>query len=229
MTRYCLARSALFAVPMLAIAAVVAPIRAQSFEGIISMNLSQDRGSQNEMRYLIRKGLMRMEVDSPMGSVAMIMDPASGKTTMLIPERQMYMEISSDAGRIAEQVRQRGSNADMKATGKMETIAGFRCEHYLGTADDGKQFDVCLAKGIGGFMMGTPMGRVRGGGGGGGDGMSAWAKKLGTDLFPLRVQQVGGGVVMEVTSIEKKSLDDSLFKVPDGYVNMTSMMGRPPH
>jgi hypothetical protein len=121
-------------------------------------------------------------------------------------------------------------DAEVKPTGKTETIAGYSCEHTLITGDDGKTYDVCVAHGLGGFMLASAgtVGMARGGRGGGGA-ADAWVRMLGNDAFPLKVQAVGGKVELEVTGIEKKSLDDALFKLPEGYMNMSGMMGRPPH
>ena len=56
----------------------------------------------------------------------------------------------------------------------------------------------------------------------------AW-QKLGRDAFPLKVQRAGDQISFEVTKIERKPLDASLFAVPDGFQNMSGMgRGRPP-
>ncbi len=56
----------------------------------------------------------------------------------------------------------------------------------------------------------------------------AW-QKLGRDAFPLKVQRAGDNIAFEVTKVERKSLDASLFSVPDGFQKFDmGRMGRPP-
>jgi len=109
------------------------------------------------------------------------------------------------------------------STGETETIAGFTCRHWL-IGDK----DVCVAKGLGYF----------GEGGSGGfldrvqnpamrekykaqlDANPEFAKFAEGGAFPLKITVIENGqprVIMEVTRIERKSLDDSLFTVPADY------------
>ena len=55
----------------------------------------------------------------------------------------------------------------------------------------------------------------------------AWAAGL-ENAFPLKVSQ-NNATVMEVTKIERKSLDASLFAPPEGFqkMSMPGMMKRP--
>jgi len=110
------------------------------------------------------------------------------------------------------------------STGKTETVAGLSCEHWL----IGDKTDVCMAKGLGYF----------GGGGAGGvldklknlalrdkikaqlDANPEFAKFLEGGAFPLKMANIENGqpkTIMEVTGVERKSLDDSLFTVPADY------------
>jgi hypothetical protein len=67
----------------------------------------------------------------------------------------------------------------------------------------------------------------------GGKGNSeAWQKMIGSEGgFPLlAITKEGDTQVskMEATKVDKKSLDDALFKIPEGYKQFdASMMGRP--
>jgi hypothetical protein len=139
----------------------------------------------------------------------------------------MYMEQTVPVSMIVPG----GAGADVKKanvnlTGRKETIAGYECEHAIITSDDG-QYDVCLAKGLGTFMApSNPMG----GRGADNSPASAVLQKLGGDVFPLKVQKVGGDVALEVTKIEKKPLNDSMFSVPPDYrkLDIGALMGHPP-
>ena len=101
-------------------------------------------------------------------------------------------------------------------TGKTETIAGHKCEHYL--VGERQDSDICAAKGLG-IMLG-------GQGGGmfaGMPGYEAYGEFAKKGLLPLKVTSLRSGtteVVMQATRVEKKRLDASLFTVPAGYAEM---------
>ena len=80
------------------------------------------------------------------------------------------------------------------------------------TDDDGASVDACLAHGLGSFMSAPSVNPMAGAV----TSSSDWSSKLGKDAFPLRVTK-GNTTIMEVTRIEKASLDPSLFVAPDGW------------
>ncbi|MGH9762151.1 MAG: DUF4412 domain-containing protein, partial [Blastocatellia bacterium] len=111
-------------------------------------------------------------------------------------------------------------------TGKKEIIAGHTCEHYL--VGDEQNVDMCMAKGLGYF--GSPSGF--GSAGNLGPSFSAdmmanaspeWKKLLEGGAFPLKMSMAKNGQTqfsLEVTQIEPKAVDDSLFVIPAGYREM---------
>jgi hypothetical protein len=109
-------------------------------------------------------------------------------------------------------------------TGKKETIAGYKCEHYL--MGEKQDSDVCAAKGLGMFMGGKAaggMGRGRGMFGGLLEGYEQYGEFVKDGFLPLKVSTIRNGkeeVVLEAKSVEKKKLDASLFAVPAGYQEM---------
>lgn len=198
-----------------------APLLAQArFEGVITARMmSMQNGA--DVIYSLKGDQFRMDMSGRGMAMYTLHDASKSSTLMVMPAQRMYMEMSQMAADAPGEHKM----PDMKWTGKTETVAGHECEHLLITGDDG-QYDVCAVKGMGTFMAtSSPMG------GRGGAAQEAW-QKLGRDVFPLKVQKVGGGVTFEVTSIQKKSLDDALFKVPDGFQKMDmggmGRMGRPP-
>jgi Domain of unknown function (DUF4412) len=209
----------------IAIACVPMALSAQArFEGAITARVSGATGGA-DVTYLVKGDQFRMDMTGRGQSMYILRDPAKNATLMVMPAQRMYMEtpLSGDAaGNRAE-----GKPADIKMTGRKETVAGVECEHVLITSDD-SQYDACVAHGLGMFpMINNPMaGRGRGA-----EPPPAW-QKLGRDAFPLKVQKVGGELAFEVTKIERKPLDASLFAVPDGFqkLDMGGMgrMGRPP-
>jgi len=189
-----------------------------------------------ETRYAIKGERNRIETHFPqagaqaglMQTSVTLMDLSSRSTTMLFPKSKTYMTMNW--GDMAEEIT-KGAGKDstidfpkVTSTGKTETIAGLPCEHWL----IGDKTDVCMAKGLGYF----------GGGGSGGildklknlalrdkikaqlDANPEFSKFVEGGAFPLKMANIENGqpkTIMEVTGVERKSLDDSLFTVPADY------------
>ncbi|HEY6953100.1 MAG TPA: DUF4412 domain-containing protein, partial [Bacteroidota bacterium] len=88
-----------------------------------------------------------------------------------------------------------------------------------------REAEVWVTKGLGKFPLFKMGGRQQGA-------AEAWQEVVKDEsAFPLSaVTREGGKEIskMEATKIEKKTLDDALFRIPDGYKKFdTSMMGRP--
>ena len=207
-----------------AVSVAFAPQARAQFEGTITMHMTSQRGGQ-DIQWSVKNERARMDMGGAGGAMYMIRQ--GDKATIVMPTQKMYMEqnIPNAMGEAGKDGKFKPGSIEF--TGKKEMIAGYECEHVITTSDDGKKYDVCLAKGLGAFMIpNNPMGRGRGGDSGP---MAEIMKKLDGAVFPLKVQQVGGtGVELEVTKIEKKSLDESLFSVPSDYKNLSGMFGRPP-
>jgi uncharacterized protein DUF4412 len=206
-----------------------------AFEGEVTSKMFI--GDQTmETRYAIKGARNRIEAHFPQGGAqaslvqtsVTLMDLSSHTTTMLFPKTKTYMTM--DWGERAEEMA-KGAGKDSQfvfpkvtSTGKAETIAGLSCEHWL----IGDKTDVCMAKGLGYF----------GGGGSGGildklknlamrekikaqlDANPEFAKFVEGGAFPLKMASIENGqskTIMEVTGVERKSLDDSLFTVPGDY------------
>ena len=191
------------------------PAGAQNtFEGVVTFQVNTGSGGEQSMQYSVKGNKVRMDVSAQGMQMFTLFDGNSKTIDIVIPTRQMYMERSAaDAQHVADSAM---ANTKIDWTGRKETIAGYECEHANITDDEGKTTDVCLAKGLGTFVqMGSGMGgRGRSGGMGGG-----WEGHLG-QAFPLKVER-DGAVEMLVTNIQKKSIDDSIFSIPDGFQKMT--------
>lgn len=197
----------------------------EKFEGVITARMGSARGTGSSATYSIKGEQLRMDMTGATGArVTMLQDPANSLAVMLMHQQKMVMDISSMQGRVgAGAATPSAKKPNIKMTGRKETIAGRECEHVLLANDDGQEIDVCLAKGMGSFAVGGGMG------GRGGDGPPEVLSRLGADAFPLQVTEVKRGVtIFEVTKIEKKSLDPSLFRIPDGYQRIDmGRLGRP--
>jgi hypothetical protein len=201
----------------------------KAFEGEIIITSFQ--GNQTmENRHSIKGTRSRIEpLSSQDGEQASIvlMDSSSGMATTLSPQTKSYatLNLIELAEETAKESEEDFSSFFPKvtSTGETETIAGFTCRHWL-IGDT----DVCMAQGLGYF----------GGGGPGGfldrlqspalrekykaqlDANPEFAKFAEDGAFPLKIAVIENGrprVIMEVTRIERKSLDDSLFTVPADY------------
>ncbi|HEY4130855.1 MAG TPA: DUF4412 domain-containing protein, partial [Gemmatimonadaceae bacterium] len=190
-----------------------APQAQAQFEGTITMHMNSQRGTGEDMVWSIKNNRARMDINS--GRAVMYMLRQGDKATIVMPQQKMYVEQSIPA--TLAQATKNGSvkTGDVEVTGKKETIAGYECEHVITTDEQGGKYDVCLAKGLGTFMMpSNPMGRGASDNGP----MAAIMRKLDGATFPLRVQKVGSAAPeLEVTKIDKKSLDDSMFSVPTDF------------
>ena len=193
-----------------------AALSAQQFEGTITMRVPA--GARNgqpapDVEYLARGGKLRVNVRSPMGSMAMIALPAEKKLYTLMEAQSAYMEqpLSLDMRGNANEPA-----PTITRTGKKETIAGHECEHILIAGPQGGSTDVCMARGLGPFFMASL-----------GAAMPAWQRALTADGgFPLKVTRADGTTQLEVTKIERKKLNDAMFTVPDNYQKMDMPTGR---
>lgn len=210
-----------------------------NFEGTITAKMF---GSTQpvEVRYAIKGARSRVETQLSQGGTAtgvMLMDTSSGSQTMLMPQTKTYMDLNKDgmfkqmADKMAQEASKDGMGdiSKLTSTGKTETIAGFNCHHWV--MGDAQNTDLCLAQGLGYF----------GGGQAGslfdkfknlvlGDKAKAqlsanpeFAKFVEGGAFPLKISQVENGqskTILEVTNVERKSLDDSLFSIPPDYKKM---------
>ena len=244
-------RTTTLAAAALALAVAARPASAQSlFEGQITMTLKSPRGSVPTELYM-KDGVTRMDVSGPGGnSMTMINDPVKKEMLMILPERQMYMRRSTDMANMPANPNMPapGPKPTITKTGKTETIAGIKCEVYTIAHEGGESEEACLASGMGTFapaggggMMGG-MGGGRMGGGGQGSAPAAggrggpprqemgWARDLEKGMFPLRVSKNGENI-LEVTKVETKKLDPTLFQAPEGFQEMNmggGRGGRPP-
>jgi hypothetical protein len=203
------------------------------FEGEITMNMTSGDKPPKAITYDVKGTKIRF--NSPESSAGyMIFDTTAKKMTMIDDAKKtaMVMDMGAMGAGLAPGSPPAGPKPTIDKTGKNDTVAGYSCELWKMTDPGGDRSDVCVAQGI----MFPVMGR------GGGHG---WMSQL-ENGFPLRaVTYDSAGKEksrMEVTKIDKKSLDDAMFQVPAGYTtqDMAEMMKglgggsrmgqfRPPH
>ena len=200
----------------LALFSVAHPARAQQFEGVITANMLDQNAT---VTYSIKGAKLRTEMSmGPEMRAASIIDRAAAKMYLLLPMQQAYMERDLDTT-LTSGRGQVHSDADFSWTGTHQTIAGIPCDDAVLKERDGMQLNMCLAKGIM-FVAGTGMGAR-------GTPRNNWQSRI-QGGFPMRVQRVGEPKpLMEVTSVERRSLPDDLFGPPPSWRRMSMPMGRP--
>jgi hypothetical protein len=200
--------------------ALLAPavVSAASFEGKVRFKIESGKEQPMEMAYALKNGLVRIELKSKEGAApAMIMNPAKQEITMLMAEEKMYMIQPMPKPKDAP-AKSPASEVTLEKTGVTETIAGYVGEKYLMKSKDFTG-EMWLTEQLGAFMgMGQPEGPF---GGKKGAGQGWEAALAGKNMFPLRVVDTAGkgksAFRMEVISVEKTSLPDSLFSAPSDW------------
>lgn len=191
------------------------------FEGAITMNNTNGDKPPKTITYEVKGTKMRFEgpeEHGPMAGGYMIFDTAAKKMTAVNDAKKtaMVMDVGAMGGMTPTGApgMPAGPKPNVEKTGKTDTVAGYSCDVWKMTEASGEKTEACVAKGISFPAMGRHAG---------------WMSSL-EDGFPLRaISYDAAGKEksrMEVTKIEKKSIDDSQFQVPAGYTtqDMASMM-----
>jgi hypothetical protein len=148
----------------------------------------------------------------------MIVDNDTKTRTMVIPSRQMYVT-SPITDKMSARLDSSTRNTKLVKVGS-ETVAGVACDDYAITdATTQKSGTVCIAHGMGNFAlmgMGSPLSqfeqRVRG-----------LSDAASGGFFPLKWTGDNDGLI--ATSVQRKSVDASLFAPPAGYAQMQMPAG----
>lgn len=200
-----------FAMSTLAVA------QAQDFEGVIYYEIPEmTKQGMGEMPYMIKDSKVRMEFGQGAQGGVMIFMPEKNKMAFILEAMKGYMTMDMDDPQNEEES---DIPANMEKTGSTKTIAGKSCEVWE-VSDDNNSYLLCVAKGLGNFMMPqNPMAQSN---------TPQWAKEaMAGGFMPLEVIEVGGDkneLKMRATKIEEKSLSASLFEIPEGYSDMSNMM-----
>ncbi len=200
----------------------------------MTVTSASSKNGPQVLNFSLKEGYMRTDVDTKNGAAGMIMDFKNQQMIILMAQRQMYMIQPFNPGAIQQNAAARQGEAgaahskpDLVETGVKETILGYECTKYTVTNEKGTT-DIWVTDQLG--MFG---GFPHGGGRPGASSQQAeqWEMALkGKNFFPLRVVTTRDGSVatrMEVTSIQKESLPDSVFAPPPGWqkFDIGAMMG----
>ena len=203
---------------------------AAPFEGTMTMTAISPRGDPMAVKMSMKEGMMRMDMEAQGQEMSMIMDQAKETATVLVHQQKMYMvrPVPKAAPAAAEP---KAPDVTIEKTSEHEKILGYEATKYIAKSKDATT-EVWMTEELGTFMGfgkpgGAPMGRQ-----GKGSALDAWEDAFrGKELFPLRVSTKtsdGKQTKMEVTAVEKKKLDASVFAAPSDYQDMQAMMGGMP-
>ena len=184
-----------------------------SFEGEITMKTTSATAPANEILVKTNGDNLRFERNGVGEKSHGLFDPATSKVLFFLDAQKVYMEM--DFSKPTATPNTNPDTATASKTGKTDTVAGYECELWSAQDASGKRSEVCIAKGIAYFDVGS----LRPGGQGA---VSPMAKEFrDSKSFPLRsVEYDKDGkelTRMEVTKIEKKKLEPATFAMPTDY------------
>lgn len=218
---------------------LAAPLAAQEWQGSVTMTMvSPDMGGEPVTMVMHRRGNMVANVITmppSAGPVAgqemrMILDDAAKTMTLLAPlppgamippamtggKPARGMKVVTELG--TEPQDAKATEGSVKALGSSQTIAGTRCDDYEVTAD-GETMRLCLASGLGNFSFASASPR-----GMGSAQVPGWARAI-IGKFPLQVRDKAGTFTLTATKITPGAPAAALFEVPEGYADVSAMMG----
>lgn len=184
------------------------------FEGSVTMHTTGVGGAAQEMVVKAKGDKLRFDMKSPHGDAMHgVFDPKANKVVLFSDNTKTYLDMDFSKPSATTNTDP-GTSAVVK-TGNHETVAGFDCEDWTVKDPAGKRSELCIAEGIAYFDVAS----LRPGSSGA---TSPLAKEFrDKKSFPLRaVEYDAAGKElsrMEVTKIEKQSVDDAAFAIPADF------------
>jgi hypothetical protein len=202
---------------------------AGGFEGSLTMHVTSAR-HQEDITFFAKGDKLRFDAPGRPGEAPthIIFVTGSKKVDVIVDQQHTYIEM--DLPQVQAQAAAAGApsaQASVSKTGKHETVAGYDCEDWEIKEPSGKHSQACIAEGIP-FIDFSSVGP----GALANPNANTWMHEFhDKKLFPLRVIEFDAqnkeASRMEVTSIEKKKLDDALFTIPPGFNKMALPHFRP--
>ena len=217
----------LVVVGSLALSVTPFPVSAEDFEGVLHMATTHaGAGTSSKMDWYLKNDKARVEVARADGqATVMIFDATTRTMQMAMPGTKNYMVINLSGAR-GEHIREALDKQTVERTGRTDKIVGYSCEVWRIIDKEGDRLknDICVAKGFGkaaSFWV-DPKEMKR-------SSQPSWVKQLvdegGFGLRSIHYDEAGKeSSRMEVTSLERKTLDSSLFSFPADWVKQ-DMMG----
>jgi len=209
-------------VASLSFPAILTTTACAQFEGIVeSKNTTVDelgRPQEFIMTMWIKKDMVRIETKgASLPGSTMIYRADLKKVWMLNPEEKSYFEIPHDEkGEEMYNTGGTGAKYVVQRTGRKKTIAGYECEQFI-IKRETEETELWGTKKLG-HLVSTLSAALGNDQTSAGEGAVAEVMKRG--IYPLRsATKVDGQLIesQEVTRIEPKSLDASLFSLPADF------------
>jgi hypothetical protein len=162
--------------------------------------------------YEMKGPKVRFDFGDTSGEVTYVVVDYAAKKTAVVDDKKKLVTLVSTEEAVAIDDALSKKKVAVAATGKTDVVAGYSCEVYQVTEENGDKGEACMAKGIRFPQMGANS--------------NPWLAAMGGgDYFPMRgvrTDVAGRKTHMEVMRVERKRLDDSRFDLPAAYktVNM---------
>jgi len=184
------------------------------FEGKVTINV-YDEGQTYAMAYYVKGDKIRFDGTEEGQQGQVIIDQAAKQYMVIMPQQKMYMVMQMPDTKLnSEKPGKTNDDGKFEKTGETKEILGYTADKWTYTDGDDKG-EVWMTNEIGGFsLFDNPMAEDKAG----------WQKDVETaGYFPLEVYE-NGKKVYEVTNIDKKALDESMFQPPAGFQKMDMPM-----
>ena len=181
-------------------------IEKKSFEGVIGYQI-RDITSIETMTLFVKRGRLRLEGTEQAGGNAILTDYSLKKSYVIVSGREQYVEFPIIY--VPPKSEAKPQRLNVQKTDSVDTIEGYNCDQFLVTIDS-LEFEIWATKELstaGSFLSAQ---------------IADWMWKiLDMGYFPMRfiVRDATGDEIrrFEVNSVAKKSLNESLFRIPSGY------------
>lgn len=192
-------------------------VLAQNFEGEIKMTVTSGI-DKADLTFFIKDNNSKISAESSEGKVDIIFDKINNKLYMVMSIQKMYMEFPLEDLRETYQIdslENDNKNILPLKTGKTKLIAGYECEEFFFEDTDEKVTLWISKENIPFFGFGNPMGT---------DKKGKKYEQLFSMFhgFPMEVISISSDdsleMKMEVTSVMKKTINDSEFSIPSDFI-----------
>ena len=194
------------------------PLAAQ-FEGSVLVK-TQNAHEGGKAEYFIKGDKVAAKIFMPQGmgqysgkEGRIIIDGSAMTVTMLMPMEMGGMKGIKQVTDL-KAIAAKQNPVVVTEVGTSETIAGYKCDN-IQVVDGKNKTVICMTSHLGHFAIQGQMG-------GRGGWTSVFVSHPG---FPLRVTEPDGNVSFEVTEVKPGPVSAEMFVIPDGYMDMSGMMG----
>lgn len=179
------------------------------------MTVTRQGAPPSEMTFETAGGSARIGMEQPGAGASYALVRPDGMAAFVVEPQKMWSDLSMQKSRAAMDEADPNGPPTVTRTGKHEKVAGQDCERWEIRHTSGKRTDACIAEDFVAFDFASLLP-----GAGPFTGSSSDEVKQ-KKLFPLRSvdTDAAGNVTskMEVTRIERTSIDKSRFEVPKDY------------